>query len=422
MKLTVEQFVEKLTPAERSRAERVESVLPALRASASEADREGSFYLPNVEVLRDAGLLGLVVPEEYGGLGGGLRDLAGAAYAMGTACPSTAMAYFFHCSAVSRGLLALETIERGLFTPEEIPTVRAFAEKVLRRMGAEGQFFANFASESAKSASAAVTIQSTAVPVEGGYLLTGVKSFGCNTGVADVYLVAARMEGIDTAKGIALFHVDPNAKGVAQRAQWDAIGMRASATHGITMDKVFVPAEEALVIPAAYTRMMECSRGSFVGNQLAGPAIYLGVATSAYEFALEQLTTRTLQDTGRPIAENPYHLELIGKMAVDLETAGLWLRRQLELESCAEPLLPKDRVVQQWRMCKGEVCDAAFRVATHALKACGTSATGMSAPIPRAIRELTMGLVQGFPSERGRLEAARMVVTGTEQSLFGAQQ
>ena len=96
MTLTVERFIEDLTPAEYARAERVESVLPALRAEAPTADREGEYPRAHVETLRRAGLLGLVVPETHGGLGGSLRDLAGAAYAMGTACPSTAMAYFFH--------------------------------------------------------------------------------------------------------------------------------------------------------------------------------------------------------------------------------------------------------------------------------------------------------------------------------------
>ncbi len=83
----------------------------------------------------DAGLLGLVVPEEYGGLGGGLRDLAATTYALGTVCGSTALAYFFHCSASSRGLLPLAAIEAGLYDDEEVPVVRAFAEKVLHLMG-----------------------------------------------------------------------------------------------------------------------------------------------------------------------------------------------------------------------------------------------------------------------------------------------
>ena len=53
--------------------------------------------------------------------------------------------------------------------------------------------------------------------------------------------------------------------------------------------------------------------------------------------------------------------------------------------------------------------EAAFRVAVNAFKACGTSNTGNSGVVARGLRDLSMGLVQAFPAERGRLEAAEMV-------------
>ena len=124
---TAELLLEDITPDERARAQRVDGVLDALRTAAADADVEGAFHLPHVRTLSDAGLLGLIVPTEYGGLGGGLRDLTAATFAMGSACASTALAYFFHCSSASRGLLALEAIDAGLFTDDEIPVVRAFA-------------------------------------------------------------------------------------------------------------------------------------------------------------------------------------------------------------------------------------------------------------------------------------------------------
>ncbi|MCE2512010.1 MAG: acyl-CoA dehydrogenase family protein, partial [Acidimicrobiia bacterium] len=78
-----------MTEAERARALRVDRVLPALAARAEEADRTGEFPLEHVRTISEAGLLGITGPVEYGGLGGGLRDLAAATFAMATACPST---------------------------------------------------------------------------------------------------------------------------------------------------------------------------------------------------------------------------------------------------------------------------------------------------------------------------------------------
>ncbi|MDD9828472.1 MAG: acyl-CoA/acyl-ACP dehydrogenase [Deltaproteobacteria bacterium] len=418
-KLAGEYLVERMSAAERARAERVESVLPALREAAVEVDIGGDFERSHVARFREAGLLGLVVPESFGGLGGGLRDLAAATFALGTACPSTALAFFFHCSAAARGLLPLSAIEAGLFSSEEIPAVRAFAEKVLTRMGREGMWLANFASESIKTEASAVTVGAEAQPVAGGFALEGVKAFGCATGVADAYLVTAKLAGFESAEGLATFFVDPQAQGVGERQRWDAIGMRGTATHGITLKGVHVPAEEALAIPGAFARTLQVSRGSFVGNQLAGTAVYAGAAAALYRESLTQLQQRKFEDTGRPLGSGPFYQELIGRMLADLTTALLWLRRQLELETSEPPLLPKDEVVKHWRLCKGEACEAAFRVAVGALKAGGTAGTANRGGSARALRNLAMGLVQAFPAERGRLMAAQSEVTGAEQAMFG---
>lgn len=416
--LTGQYLVEQLTPAEQNNLQRVENILPALRSASATADANGAFHLPHKATLRQSGLLGLVVPARYGGLDGTLRDLAATTFAMGTACPSTALSYFFHCSSVSRGLLALEAVSAGLFSPEEAPFVQTFGEKVLRKMGEEGKLLGNFASETAKSSKSAVVINTTASPTSGGWLLNGVKAFGCNSGVADEYLITAKLADSTNADGIALFFVAQDAAGVSERPPWNALGMRATASHGVILENVFVKAEDALTIPGAFIKMMQMSRGSLLGNQLAISAIYLGAAKNAYDYALNFTMQRKFKDTGQPIATSPFHQELIGKMAVELETARLWLQRQLELETADPPLLPKPLVVQQWRMAKGVVAEATERVAQYALKMCGTSNTGNTGVLARALRDISMGLVMAFPMERGRLEAAKMIVEGQGQTMF----
>ncbi|WP_031458631.1 acyl-CoA dehydrogenase family protein [Chloroflexus sp. MS-G] len=419
--LTAEFLFDDLTPAERARAERVESILPELRAHAEEADASGRFYEPHRETLANAGLLGLIIPAEFGGLGGGLRDLAAATFAMGTACPSTALAYFFHCSTASRGLLALEAIKEGKFSSEEVPIVRRFAENLLHRMGTKNQFLGNFASETVKSSQSAVLISTEAEQVEGGWVLNGVKSFGCNTGVADAYLVVAKRKDFNTAAGLCMFFVPRNALGVRERPPWDALGMRATASHGIILENVFVPDEEALTIPNAFVRLMETSRGSLMGNQPAISAIYLGAAKAAYDYALEKTMHMKFEDTGLPIATSSFHQELIGNMAAKLETARLWLRHQVELETSDPPIASKTEVIRHWRLAKGMISECAFEVTKMALKMTGTSGTANRGLIARMFRDVAMSLVMGFPAERGRLEAAKSIVEGAETRTFVVQ-
>ena len=418
--LTGEILVDDMTGEERARAARVEGVLGALAARAEEADRTGEFPIEHVRTLSEAGLLGLNVPVAYGGLGGGLRDLAAATFAMATSRASTAIAYFFQCSGTSRGLLPLAAVDAGLFPPEEVPAVRAFGEKVLRRMGSEGRWVANFASESVRVKNTAIAIATEASPTDGGWIVNGVKSFGCATGVADDYLVTARLPDGSTAEHLAVFLIPRDSAGVSNRTRWDSLGMRASATHGIILEDVFVPAAGALAVPGAFVKMTQMSRGSFVGNQVALSSVYLGAAHAVTEFALNHLRTTTYHGTDEPIGGSELHKQLIGRMQASMQTALQWARRQLQLETCEPPRMSKDEEVAHWRIAKGEIAENCFDVAVTALKACGTGNTGFGSPISRGLRDLAMALVQGFPPERGRLEAAEYLVHGAEGAQFGA--
>jgi alkylation response protein AidB-like acyl-CoA dehydrogenase len=165
--------------------------------------------------------------------------------------------------------------------------------------------------------------------------------------------------------------------------------------------------------------MMQVSRGSFVGSQVAGTACYLGAAQAVYDYAIAHLTNTTFADTGDPIGTAPFQQQLIGSMTAHLGTARQWLLEQLALETSEPPRLPKAEVVANWRIAKGMVAEEGFAVAKDALKACGTSNTGFSGTVSRMYRDLTMGLVQAFPAERGRLEAASAIVTGSESTQFG---
>ena len=417
-KLTGEYFVEGMVEEERARAAIVESILPTLREHAVEVDQKAEFYMPHVKTLSDAGLLGLMVPKQYGGMGGGLRDLCAAIFAMATACPSTAMAYFFQCSATSRGVLLLQAVEAGLIDAADVAKATEWAEKVLTLIGKEGKWMGNFTSEGAKSEKAKLTIETTATTTEGGYIINGVKSFACSYGVADYYLVTASLQGTDDAAGLCTFIVDATGEGLGPRIKWDAVGLRGSATHGLVLDNVFVPESHSLAIPGAFVKSMQMSRGSFVGNQIAGVATYLGIAHEVYQYTLKSLQQKTYKDTGNPLGSNPVYQEMYGKMMMHFNTALLWMRRQLELETSEPPILPKEEVVKLWRVAKGTVAESAYEVGCLALKAAGTSGTLGTAFPSRALRDLNMGLVQAFPAERGRADAASTELSGVAEQQF----
>ncbi len=416
-KLVAEHLIDDMNERERGIAQRCDDILPDIAAHAAAADRDGEFPVANIHLLSEAGLLGLMVPEAYGGLGGGLRDWSAVSFALGTVCPSTGLAYFFHNTSASRGNLALSALDEGLFNDEEAPGVKAFAEKVLYTMGRDGKWLANYASESVKSEHSAITITTQAKQVDGGWLLNGVKSFGCATGVADRYLVTASLEGMDDAGSLCTFFVERDAPGVRGRMEWDALGMRGTATEGLVLEDVFVADDNALAIPGAFARSCRMSRSGFVGNQVAASVIYLGAAHAVYHASLKTLREKKFVDSGKPIGSGPFQQQLVGQMYADLMTATLWAQRQISIESGSD--VERDEVIRFWRTCKGQVAEYSFKVAQAALKCAGTSGTLFGTPQSRALRDLAMGLVQAFPAERGRLQTAQMLVEGEEQQSFG---
>ena len=164
-KLTTEALLDDLTPPERERAERVESVLPALRDAAVEADRDGEFprrARQDTRRGRPAGARrarGVRRPRRRAPRPG--RRLLRHGHRVPLDRPRRSSSTTARRRA---GLLPLEAARRrSVRRLARPPIVRAFAERLLRRMG-EGRWMANFASESAKSASSAITIGTSAEP------------------------------------------------------------------------------------------------------------------------------------------------------------------------------------------------------------------------------------------------------------------
>ena len=348
---------------ERGRAERVESYCPRCGPPRRGADAEGRSPPRTSHRMRDAGLLGLVVPQEYGGLGGGLRDLAAATFAMGSACARRPWRSSSTTPSASRGLLPLEAIKAGLFEPDEIPAVRAFAEKVLTRMagrrvagqlrqrGGEepgGQHRHHHHRDQGQSRRRRRLARSTA------------RKLGCATGVADYLPHHRQARRHETAAGLATVLRAPRCRRGRRTASWDGLGMRATANQGITLKDVFIPTRRRSPCRA---RSCGCCRSAGAVRRqptrhhrgLRGRGA-VGVRRHARQAHPQDVRRHRPADR-----QSPMHQVIIGDMTERLETAYLWLRRQLLLETSEPPLRRKAEVYRQWRLAKGSICRGLLR-------------------------------------------------------------
>jgi alkylation response protein AidB-like acyl-CoA dehydrogenase len=229
-------------------------------------DRSGEFVHEQFRVLTEAGLLTAPVPEELGGGGASHAEACEILRVLGRSCGSTAVTLSMHyhllCTQVWR-------------YRHDLP-----AEAVLRRVADERLVLVS------TGASDWLASSGTARRVEGGYRVSGRKAPSSGSPAGDVLVTSIRWD--DAPGGPQVLHCSiPFADdGVSVDETWDTLGLRATGSHTVVLDDVFVPdAAVALTRPA--------DRWHPIWNAVTGTALplimsaYLGIADRAVTEALE---------------------------------------------------------------------------------------------------------------------------------------
>ncbi len=249
-----------------------------------------------IEALREMGLFGLIIPEEYGGLG-----LSNAAYARVLAQTSS------HDSSVSLTIGAHSSIGmKGILlfgTPEQ-------KSQYLPRL-ASGELIAAFCLTESGAGSDAASIRTRATRNDdGSWTLSGEKIWITNGGIAGLYTVFART---DTAEGkMTAFVVEAGWTGVSHGPHEDKMGIRASSTTTVAFADVRVPAENVLgEVGKGFKVAMSILNNGRTG--LGGGAV--GGIRNLIRLSIAQANER--RQFGRPIADYGLVREKIAQMTVD---------------------------------------------------------------------------------------------------------
>jgi alkylation response protein AidB-like acyl-CoA dehydrogenase len=199
-----------------------ETLADEFRARAAELDRSAAFPTENYRRMRESGYLRAAVPAEFGGLGAGLSAMSRAQQALARGCASTALAVNMHHFQVG---LTADLWRKG-----------APVEPLLRRVADEGLVLASTAAEMVVAG--AWTTSTTARREEGGYRINGRKYFCSQAPGMSLVRVAA----LDAEAGeIVVCAVPANAAGLRVVETWDTAGMRATASHDLLLEEVWVP-------------------------------------------------------------------------------------------------------------------------------------------------------------------------------------
>ena len=351
-----------VSPALRPLAVPVETI----RTHAAEVDRDARFPHESIAALREAGLLGLGLPEWLGGPGGGAAEIARAITDVAAACGSTAMVYTMHVVA-ARTLLAATgededpkaDVLRAIAAGEHLTTI-AFSER-----GSRSHFWAQV---------------SRAAPDGAGIVVDADKSWVTSAAEADSYVAAVGAPGTDDPLATELYLLDSRSAGIEVEEAFDGLGMRGNGSSPVRFRGVRVTAERRLGEPAGgFTVMLEATLPWFV---LGCGACCVGLAGVALELAATHAVSARLEHEGQALADLPTVRARLGQAKVRHEQARAYL------EETARRLDDDDPAVQLSVLgLKAACAEMAIEVTDAAMRVCGGAAYSRHLPLERVFRD-----------------------------------
>ena len=273
-----------------------EKILPAR----AELDEKEEFPWEIMKVLADTGIFGVYIPEEYGGLGGGVFDMCLVVEELSRVCSGVAVSY------AASGLGTFTLLEYG--TEEQ---KRKYLPDI-----ASGRKLTAFGLTEATAGSDAGGIKTTAQRTSGGYILNGTKQFITNGGDAELYTIIALTDKEKGPRGASAFMVEKGAPGFSFGRKEKKLGIRTSSTRELVFEDCFVPEENRIGREGmGFILTMKLLDRSRPG--LGAQAV--GLAQGALEAAVDYARQRV--QFGHPIIALQAVQIMLADMAIQVEAA-----------------------------------------------------------------------------------------------------
>jgi alkylation response protein AidB-like acyl-CoA dehydrogenase len=361
---------------------------------AAEIDATGEFPWDMVELFREHELFGILVGEEYGGLGGSVLLTLVTIEEISRVCATTALLI----AVQELGCLGLKLMGSDAQKRQWLP-----------RLGS-GEMLGAYALTEPGSGSDSAAMRSEAVRDGDAYVLNGSKRFITNAGVAGLYTVFAKTDPQAGHRGISAFLVEADAPGFQVGRIEPKMGIKGSTTGELFFDDCRVPVanrlgEEGEGFKLAM-RILDRSRPGIAAQGL-------GLAQGATDYALEYAKTR--ETFGRPIAEH----QLVAGMLADMETKceaarGLLYRVALMTDEGA----PAEEITKMAAMTKLFCTDVAMEVTTDAVQILGGYGYIKEYPVERMMRDAKITQIYEGTNQIQRLVIARAMLKENRSFLL----
>jgi len=319
-----------------------------------------------IQKLFGLGLMGIEVPEEYGGAGGTFFQAILAVEAISAVDPSVGVLVDVQNTLCINALIRWATSEQK--------------KKYLTRLATDT--IGSYALSEASSGSDAFALQTRAVKRGDDYVLNGQKLWITNAKEAGLFIVFATIDPAAGYKGITAFLVEKGAAGFTLGKKEDKLGIRASSTCELIFNDCVVPAAQVLGEPGkGYKIAIETlNEGRIgIGSQM------LGLASGAWGHAAKWAKER--KQFGKALVEFQAMQFQLAEMATEIEAARLMVYNAARLKDAKLDFL------KEAAMCKYFTSQVAERVASLAVEVYGGSGFVKDYPVEKLYRDAKIGKI-----------------------------
>jgi butyryl-CoA dehydrogenase/short/branched chain acyl-CoA dehydrogenase len=350
-----------------------------------EMDEAGVFRQDILRKLFEMGLMGIEIPEEYGGQGGSFFQAVLAVEEIAAVDPSASVIVDVQNTLVNNALMRWGSDGQK--------------RRYLPRLAAD--MVGAYALSEASSGSDAFALQTRARQDGDGYALNGRKLWITNAAEAGIFLVFANLNPEAGYKGITCFIIEREMAGFRTGRKEDKLGIRASSTCELVLDGCQVPAANVLGEPGKGYRIAieTLNEGRIaIGGQM------LGLAQGAFGHAVAYAKER--RQFGKPIAEFQGVQFDIAEMAVGIEAARLLVYNAARLRDCGKPF------ATEAAMAKYFASQIAETVASRAVEVFGGVGFTRDYPVEKLYRDAKIGRIYEGTSNMQRVLIAKRYLEG----------
>ena len=363
-------------------------VAQEVKPKAREVDEKATFNWEAAHKMGPIGMLGLYVPEVYGGSGVDAISAAIAIEELGWGCGSTALAIAAHnglgCAPIA--MFGSEELKQRFLPPAA---------------SGEGKLAALALTEPDAGSDLKDGVSVQAVLDGDNWIINGSKMWCTNASIADFIVTLVRTDPQYGSNSLSMIVVPTNTKGVMIAPAEKKMGLKGSPTHAVAYDQVKVPAGYLL---GDLGHGLQQTLEVLDGGRVSIGALAVGLAQAAFEEAVRYAQER--HTFGKPIAYHQAIQWMLADANTEIEAARWMVYRAAWLKEQGKPF------GKQAAMAKLFATEMAERVCRNAIQVHGGYGYSSEYPVERIYRDARLMTIGEGTSEIQRIVIARHILQG----------